>query len=142
MLHRIDRSLLLAIMFLIGLGIVQVYSSSFIFAIESRQDGHYFFKKQQYNFNSGMNLIRELGDYNLIYSIASFDPNPDLHFKMVTQINLILEAGDFLFNMFHDYFSQKSNINLPKIEKFTPYLFGLDSLKQKNLCLRGNNECY
>src|SRR5690606_2614983 len=29
-----------------GIGLVQVYSSSFIFAIESRGDGLYFFKRQ------------------------------------------------------------------------------------------------
>lgn len=41
-----DRSLFLAIVFLIGLGVVQVYSSSFIFAIESMDDGLFFVKKQ------------------------------------------------------------------------------------------------
>ncbi len=43
---RLDRGLLLAILALIGIGLVQVYSSSFIFAIESRGDGLYFFKRQ------------------------------------------------------------------------------------------------
>jgi cell division protein FtsW len=41
-----DRSLFLAILFLCGLGLVQVYSSSFIFAIESFDDGLFFVKKQ------------------------------------------------------------------------------------------------
>jgi cell division protein FtsW len=45
-LTRLDRGLLLAIFALVGIGLVQVYSSSFIFAIESRGDGLYFFKKQ------------------------------------------------------------------------------------------------
>ena len=45
-LARLDRGLLLAIFALIGIGLVQVYSSSFIFAIESRGDGLYFFKRQ------------------------------------------------------------------------------------------------
>lgn len=43
---RLDRGLLLAIFTLIGIGLVQVYSSSFIFAIESRGDALYFFKRQ------------------------------------------------------------------------------------------------
>ncbi len=43
---RLDRGLLLAIFALLGIGLVQVYSSSFIFAIESRGDGLYFFKRQ------------------------------------------------------------------------------------------------
>ncbi|HVK60200.1 MAG TPA: putative lipid II flippase FtsW [Bdellovibrionales bacterium] len=43
---RIDRGLLLAIFALLGIGLVQVYSSSFIFAIESRGDGLFFFKRQ------------------------------------------------------------------------------------------------
>lgn len=43
---QIDQGLLLVVLFLIGLGLVQVYSSSFIFAIESYGDGHHFFRKQ------------------------------------------------------------------------------------------------
>jgi cell division protein FtsW len=42
----LDRGLLLAVFALLGIGLVQVYSSSFIFAIESRGDGLFFFKKQ------------------------------------------------------------------------------------------------
>jgi cell division protein FtsW len=45
-LARLDRGILLAVLALIGIGLVQVYSSSFIFAIESRGDGLFFFKKQ------------------------------------------------------------------------------------------------
>ena len=45
---RLDRGLLLAILALMGIGLVQVYSSSFIFAIESRGDGLYFFKRQMF----------------------------------------------------------------------------------------------
>jgi cell division protein FtsW len=47
-LARLDRGLLLAILALVGIGLVQVYSSSFIFAIESRGDGLYFFKRQMF----------------------------------------------------------------------------------------------
>lgn len=43
---RLDRGLLLGIFTLIGIGLVQVYSSSFVFAIESRGDALYFFKRQ------------------------------------------------------------------------------------------------
>ncbi len=45
-MKRLDRGMLLAIFALMGIGLVQVYSSSFIFAIESRGDGLYFFKRQ------------------------------------------------------------------------------------------------
>jgi cell division protein FtsW len=45
-LARLDRGILLAVFGLLGIGLVQVYSSSFIFAIESRGDGLYFFKRQ------------------------------------------------------------------------------------------------
>ncbi len=44
--REFDRSLFLAVLFLLGLGLVQVYSSSFIFAIESFNDGLFFVKKQ------------------------------------------------------------------------------------------------
>jgi cell division protein FtsW len=43
---ELDRTMLLTILTLIGVGIILVYSSSFIFAIESRNDGYFFFKKQ------------------------------------------------------------------------------------------------
>jgi cell division protein FtsW len=39
-------SLLLALFALMGIGLVQVYSSSFVFAIETYSDGLYFFKRQ------------------------------------------------------------------------------------------------
>lgn len=43
---RLDKGITLAILFLIGLGLVQVYSSSYIFATEMYQDGLFFFRKQ------------------------------------------------------------------------------------------------
>ncbi len=46
MLRYLSSSLFLSIIALIGIGLVQVYSSSYIFAIESYGDGLYFFKKQ------------------------------------------------------------------------------------------------
>lgn len=46
MLRYLSSSLFLAIIALLGIGLVQVYSSSFIFAIESYGDGLFFFKKQ------------------------------------------------------------------------------------------------
>lgn len=46
MSSRLDRGILLAVLFLMGLGLVQVYSSSYIFATEVYQDGLFFFRKQ------------------------------------------------------------------------------------------------
>jgi cell division protein FtsW len=46
MVTRLDRGILLAMLFLLGLGLVQVYSSSYIFATEVYQDGLFFFRKQ------------------------------------------------------------------------------------------------
>lgn len=43
---KVDRGVLLSVFFLVGLGLVQVYSSSFIFATETYGDGLYFFRKQ------------------------------------------------------------------------------------------------
>lgn len=45
-MSRLDKGLLLAVLSLVGIGLVQVYSSSFIFATESRGDGLFFFKRQ------------------------------------------------------------------------------------------------
>lgn len=44
--RNFDKSLLLAVLFLIGLGLVQVYSSSYMYAIETYDDGLFFFRKQ------------------------------------------------------------------------------------------------
>ncbi|MNJ99781.1 Lipid II flippase FtsW [compost metagenome] len=46
MLRYLSSSLFLAVIALLGIGLVQVYSSSFIFAIESYGDGLFFFKRQ------------------------------------------------------------------------------------------------
>ncbi len=45
-LQKNNRGLLTVVIALIGIGLVQVYSSSFIYALESLGDGFYFFKKQ------------------------------------------------------------------------------------------------
>jgi cell division protein FtsW len=42
----VDRGILLAVVFLLGLGLVQVYSSGYIFAIENYDDGLYFVRRQ------------------------------------------------------------------------------------------------
>jgi cell division protein FtsW len=46
MLRYLSSGLLLSVIALFGIGLVQVYSSSYIFAIESYGDGLYFFKRQ------------------------------------------------------------------------------------------------
>jgi len=46
MFRHLSSSLLLAIMALLGIGLVQVYSSSYVFATESYGDGLFFFKRQ------------------------------------------------------------------------------------------------
>lgn len=46
MFRYLSSSLFLSIIALLGIGLVQVYSSSFIFAIESYGDGLFFFKRQ------------------------------------------------------------------------------------------------
>jgi cell division protein FtsW len=46
MLKHLSSSLMLAIMTLMGVGLVQVYSSSYVFATESYGDGLYFIKRQ------------------------------------------------------------------------------------------------
>ncbi|MCB0413416.1 MAG: cell division protein FtsW [Bdellovibrionales bacterium] len=43
---KFDHAFLMVTLFLIGLGLVQVYSASYIYAIESYGDGMFFFRKQ------------------------------------------------------------------------------------------------
>ena len=45
-MQRLDRGILTAVISLIGIGLVQVYSSSFIYASESFGDGSFFFRRQ------------------------------------------------------------------------------------------------
>ena len=45
-LRFLTSSLFLAIMVLLGIGLVQVYSSSYVLASEIHGDGLYFFKRQ------------------------------------------------------------------------------------------------
>ncbi|MBT4761799.1 MAG: cell division protein FtsW [Bdellovibrionaceae bacterium] len=52
-----DLSLLLVAFFFLGFGLVQVYSSSYIFAIESYGDGLFFFKKQFFAVVIGLAII-------------------------------------------------------------------------------------
>lgn len=44
--YRLDRGILLCVIFLMGLGLVQIYSSSYILATENFQDGFLYFRKQ------------------------------------------------------------------------------------------------
>ncbi len=43
---QLDQPLLLALFLALGIGLVQVYSASYIFAIENHNDGLFYFKKQ------------------------------------------------------------------------------------------------
>lgn len=55
--NRISRNILLLVFFLSGLGLVQVYSSSYIFATEHYENGLLFFKKQALFTAIGLILI-------------------------------------------------------------------------------------
>ena len=46
MLSKLDKGLLLALIFLMGLGLVQVYSSSYVYAGEKFGDALHFFYRQ------------------------------------------------------------------------------------------------
>ncbi|MFN8845764.1 MAG: putative lipid II flippase FtsW [Bdellovibrionales bacterium] len=50
-------SLLLALFALMGVGLVQVYSSSFVFAIETYSDGLFFFKRQLFFSALGLGVV-------------------------------------------------------------------------------------
>lgn len=57
MSRGLDRALLLALVSLLGLGIVQVYSSSYIFAAEMYRDGLHFVVKQALAMSVGLALL-------------------------------------------------------------------------------------
>lgn len=57
MTRGLDRALLLALLSLLGLGIVQVYSSSFIFATEMYQSGIHFVLKQAFAMLLGLIVL-------------------------------------------------------------------------------------
>jgi len=58
---RMDRGILLAALFLVGLGVVQVYSSSYIFATETHGDGLFFFRKQMIFALLGLTVMLGVG---------------------------------------------------------------------------------
>ena len=60
--RAIDRGMLTILLLLLGVGLAQVYSSSFIFATEARGDGLHYFRKQ---------LIFVLAAIPLILAVAS-----------------------------------------------------------------------
>lgn len=72
--YSIDKSILLAILTLIGVGIVFVYSSSFIFAIEEKGDGFFYFKKQvMFSFIAILVLLgTSIVDLNLLKKFGIF----------------------------------------------------------------------
>lgn len=57
MTKSFDRSLLLSLFAIVGLGIVQVYSSSYIFATEMYQDGLYFVLRQAVSILVGFSIL-------------------------------------------------------------------------------------
>jgi cell division protein FtsW len=64
--NRSDRSLILVTLLLMGIGLVQVYSASFIYATEVFNNGHYFFIRQM-GFSVGA-LVVLLGLMRIPYS--------------------------------------------------------------------------
>ena len=71
-------------------------------------------KKETYGLQSGMNFVRKLDNVKIIYSVATFIEDPVMQFVMLSKANQILEAGDFLYNSFHDVYQEHTQIDLPK----------------------------
>lgn len=57
MSDRLDKGILLAVVFLLGLGLVQVYTASFIYATEVYEDGLFFLRKQFFFFALGLVVL-------------------------------------------------------------------------------------
>ncbi len=81
-------------------------------------------KKNIYGLHSGTNFIRELTDkFKLIYSVATYSQDPMKQYTLLSNINLILEAGDFLYNTFCHFYEDCTKDNLPKLS-FEPFRGG------------------
>jgi len=85
-------------------------------------------KKESYGLMSGTNFIRKLDDIKLVYSVATFIQDPVMQYVMLSKSNQILEAGDFLYNSFHDVYEEHAQISLPKVEIFQPFTGGIEGL--------------
>jgi cell division protein FtsW len=80
-LKKIDRTLLFTLLFLTGMGVVMVYSTSYFLAIKLYGDGNYFFERQI--LFAGVGLV-------IMLALASFD------FRKLRPFTYPLLAGSFV----------------------------------------------
>jgi len=85
-------------------------------------------KKDSYGLQSGTNFVRKIGEFKIIYSVATFVKDPVMEFVILSKANQILEAGDFLYSSFHNIYEEHAKIDLPKIEVFKPFTGGIEGL--------------
>ena len=67
-----------------------------------------------------------LGDCTIIYSVATYITDPIMRYVMMSKANLILQAGDYLFNAFHPVYENYAQVSVPTIDTFEPFTGGLD----------------
>ncbi len=80
-IRELDHSFLLSVFLLIGVGLVQVYSSSYIYATDTYNDGLFLFKKQALFAIGGM----------IVLGVVSLAPS-----KWIMRFGLFLFAGSMI----------------------------------------------
>ena len=79
--------------------------------------------KKKFRLNNGTVFVRRVGEYTLLYCVASKKEDPIMKTIFVNHANSILQLGDYCYNELKNDFEEHSDVLvLPKIEIFKPFL--------------------
>lgn len=79
--------------------------------------------KKEFGLNNGTVFVRRLGEYTLLYCVATKKHDPIMKTIFVNHANSILQLGDYCYNqLINDFAEHSEGLVLPKIEVFKPFL--------------------
>ncbi len=79
--------------------------------------------KKEYRLNNGTVFVRRIGEYVLLYCVATIKEDPIMKTIFVNHANSILQLGDYCYNeLIIDFNEHFNGIALPKIQTFKPFL--------------------
>ncbi len=79
--------------------------------------------KKEFGLNNGTVFVRRIGEYTLLYCVATKKEDPIMKTIFVNHANSILQLGDYCYNeLTNDFEEHSDGLDLPKIEIFKPFL--------------------
>ncbi len=79
--------------------------------------------KREFGLNNGTVFVRRIGEYTLLYCVATVKEDPIMKTIFVNNANSILQIGDYCYNeLIRDLGEQLDGLTLPKIRVFKPFL--------------------